>query len=279
MSGVEQRSGRLQMHCSPAAGGDPLHELVGIGLAHVHRAQQSAVGYTRGTAEHARRVGGSTGDIGRCATRGRPRRRGRHHHVHRERGERKPDESADERRPLGPVVEPEHPGDHIGQHKKRHVDAADDDFPPRWLRHLDVLLQPDRRHCAEEQPPIRGGLELPEGRPAEHVGRTAAEVVEHQHEGEWQPIAQHREHFVPAADARGDQSGSDVEQQEFAVERQSVRRGSVDHHRHPDRDGCSARPRQPTLAACRVSTGSARRQGGSREDLACPPGHRTGDHA
>ena len=140
LPGVEQGSGRLQMQRSPAAGGDPLNELVGFGSAPVHRTQQSAVGNTRGAAEHARRVGRPTGDIGRCAARRRPRRRCRHHHVHRERAERQGDEPADERRPLGPVVQPEHTGDHVGQDEKRHVDAADDDFPPRWLRHLEVLL-------------------------------------------------------------------------------------------------------------------------------------------
>ena len=111
-----------------------------------------------------------------------------------------------------------------------------------------MLLQPHRRHCAEEQPPVRSGLELPEGGGAEHVGRAAAEVIEHQHEGEWQPIAQHRERLAPAADACGDQPGGDVEQQQFAVERQTIRRGSVDQHRRPDCDGSSPRPREPTPA-------------------------------
>jgi hypothetical protein len=200
------------MQRPPAAGGDPLHELVGTGPAEVHCAQQPAVGNPRRAAKHARRVGRAEGDVGRRATRCGPRRRSRQHYVYRERGERQRHKAADERRPLGSVVQPEHAGDDIGQHEKRHVDAADDDFPPRWLSHLDVLLQPDRRHCAEEQPPIRGGLELPEGVCAEHVGRAAAEVVEHQHEGERQPVAQHREHLVPPADARGDQSGADVDQ-------------------------------------------------------------------
>jgi hypothetical protein len=248
LSGVEQRPGRLEMQRSPAAGGDPLDELVGAGPAHLHRTQQPAVGNIRGAPKHARRFRRATVDIGRCATRCRPRRCGRHQHVNHERGERQRDEAADERRPLGSVVQPEHTGDDVGQDEKRHVDAADDDFPPRWLSHLDVLLQPHGRHCAEEQPSVRGGLELPESGGAEHVGRAAAEVVEHQHEGEWQPIAQHRKRLVAAADACGDQSGGDVEQQQFAVERQPIRRGSVNQHRRPDCDGRSPRPPEPTPA-------------------------------
>jgi hypothetical protein len=224
------------MQRSPAAGGDPLHELVGAGLAGVHRTQQPAVGNTGRAVKHARRVGRAISDIGGSATGRGPRRRGRQRHVHRERGERQRDEPADELRPLGAVAQPEHTGNDIRQDEKRHVDAADDDFPPGWLGHLDVLLQPDRRHGAEEQPTVRGGLKLPQRWGPEHVGGTAAEVVEDQHEGEWQPVAQYREHFLSAADTRGDQSGGDVEQQQFPVERQAICRGPVDHHRRPDRD-------------------------------------------
>ncbi len=249
LPGVEQRPSRLEMQRPPAPRGDPFHELVGARLAHVHGAQQSAVGNARGAMEHARRVGRATRDVGRRATRGGPRWCGRQQHVHRERRERQGHEPANEGRPLGAVAQPEHPGDRIGQHEERHVDAADQHFPPRRLRQFDVLLQPYRRDCAEKQPPVCGGLELPQRRGAEHVGGAAAEVVEHQHQSERQPVAHHREHFVPASDAGGDQTGGDVEQQQFAVEGQSVCHGAVDHHGGPRGDGDASCPGDPTLAA------------------------------
>jgi hypothetical protein len=200
------------MQCAPAAGGDSLHELVSTGPAQVHSPQQSAVGNAGGAAEHARRVGRGAGDVGRRATRGRPRRRGRQHHVHDKGRERECDESSDEGRPLGSVTQPEHPGDHIRQDEERHVDAADDHLPPRRLSQLDALLQPHRRDAAEKQPAVHSCLELPKGPATEHVGRTSAEVVEHQHQGERKPVPYHRENLVSAPDARGDQAGRDVEQ-------------------------------------------------------------------
>jgi hypothetical protein len=267
LPGVEQRAGRLEVQRPPAPSGDPLHELVGAGLAHVHRAQQAAVGNARGAVEHARRVGRATGDVGRCAARGRPGRRGRQHHVHRERRERQGHEAADECRPLGAVTQPEHPGHGIGQHEERHVDAADQHLPPRRLRQLDVLLQPHRRERAEKHPPIGVGLELPERRGAERVGRAAAEVVEHQDQSERQPIAHHRKHFVSASDAGRDQPGGDVQQQQFTVEGQSVGDGAVDHHRGPRGDGDAARPDESTLAAgpmrCGDRPGGVRRPAGA----------------
>jgi hypothetical protein len=159
---VDQRSGRLQVQRSPAAGGDPFHELMGAGLASVHRAQQPAVGDPRRAFEHAAGVGRAIGDIGRGAAGGRPGWRRWHDHVDRERGERQREEPSDERRPLASVLQPKHSGDQVGQDKKRHVNAADNHFPPRRLRHLDALLQPHRREGAEEQPAVRLGLELPE---------------------------------------------------------------------------------------------------------------------
>lgn len=237
------------MQRPPATGGDALHELVSAGLAHVHCAQKSAVGNARGATEHARWVGRPAGDLGRRTARGRPRRRGRQGDVPDERGERQRDEPPDEGRPLGSVAQPQHSGDHIRQHEERHVDAADDDFPPRRLGHLDVLLQPDGRDVTEKQPAVRGRLELPEGRRTEHVGRPAAEVVEHQHQGERQPVADHREHLVPLPDAGRDQAGRDVEQQQFAVERQPVHRGPVDHDRSPAGDGDAPGPGEPMRAA------------------------------
>jgi hypothetical protein len=150
LSGVEQCSGRLQMQRSPAASRDPLDEEVGAGLAFVHGAQQPAVGDTGGTSEHAVRPGRARGDVGRGAAGGCPRRCCRQKDVDDERDERQRDEPSDKRRPVTSVAQPEHSGDDIGQHEKRHVDPADDHFPPRRLRHFDALLQPHRRDGAEE---------------------------------------------------------------------------------------------------------------------------------
>ena len=140
LSGVDQRAGRLQMERPPTAGGDSLYELVSTRLAHVHRAQQSAVGNACSASVHARRVWRAADDVGRCAARGRPRRGSRQHHVDGNRRERQRNEPTDESRPVGPVVQPEHARDYVRQDEKRHVNAADDHFPPRGLRHLDALL-------------------------------------------------------------------------------------------------------------------------------------------
>lgn len=192
LTGVQQRPGRLQMQGSPAAGRDALDELVSAGLPGVHGAQQTAVGNASCPVEHAWRVRRTTGNVGRRATRRRPRRRGRQHHVDGQRREGQGDEPPDEGRPCGSVAQPEHAGHDVGQHEERHVDAADDHFPPRRLCELDVLLQPHRRNGAEEQPAICLWLKPPERVRAEHVGGTATEVVEHQDEGEGQPVADHR---------------------------------------------------------------------------------------
>ena len=259
------------MQRSPTAGRDPLHELMSAGLAHMHRAEQPAVGNARGAAKHARRVGRAAGDVGRRAARGRPRRCGRQDDVDDQCGERQCDEPPHEGRPLGSVAQPEHPGDHIRQHEERHVDAADDHFPPRGLGHLDVLLQPDCREGAEKQPAVRVRLELPERGGTEHVGRPAAEVIEHQHQGERQPVADHREHLVPLPDTGRDQAGRDVEQQQFAVEGQPVHRGPVGHDDSPAGDGDAPRPGEPMLAAgrggCRGRPARVRREAHLRVTL------------
>ena len=262
------------MQGPPTARGNPLHELVSTRLAHLHRAQQSAVGNACSASVHARRVRRAAGDVGRCAARGRPRRGRRQDHVDGDRSERQRNEPTDECRPVGPVVQPEHARDRVRQNEKRHVNAADDHFPPRGLRHLDALLQPHRRDSAEEQPAISIGLESPERGRAEHVSRTTTEVVEHQHECERQPIAHDGEHLVPAADARGDQPGSDVQQQQFAVERDPVRHGSVGHHQGPRADGDAPCPGEPNFAAGRIrlvgGMGWRRRHGGRPAGAAAP---------
>ncbi len=204
LPGVNQRAGRLQMQRSPAAGRDPLDEEMGAGPASVHGAQQPAVGNTCGVSVHAAWVGRAAGNVGRGAARGRPRRGCGQDHVDGDRRERQRNEPTDECRPVASIAQPEHAGDDIGQDKKRHVDAADDHFPPRRLRHFDALLQPHRRDGAEEQPAIRLGLEMPKGGRAEQRRRPSAEVVQQQHEREWKPIAQDRESCATTADARGD---------------------------------------------------------------------------
>ena len=217
---------------------------------------------------------GPLDDVGRCAARGRPRRGRRQDHVDGDRRERQRNEPTDECRPVGPVVQPEHARDRVRQDEKRHVNAADDHFPPRGLRHLDALLQPHRRDSAEEQPAISIGLESPERGRAEHVSRTTTEVVEHQHECERQPIAHDGDHLVPAADARGDQPGSDVQQQQFAVERNPVRHGSVGDHQSPRADGDAPCPGEPNFAAGRIrlvgGMGWLRRHGGRPAGAAAP---------
>jgi hypothetical protein len=262
------------MQRPPAAGGNPFHELVSTRLAHMQRAEQSAVGNARSASVHARRVGRAAGDVGRCAARGRPRWGRRQDHVDGDRSERQGNEPTDECRPVGPVVQPEHPRDHVRQDEERHVNAADDHFPPRGLRHLDALLQPHRRDSAEEQPAISIGLESPERGRAEHVSRTATEVVEHQHECERQPIAHDGEHLVPAADARGDEPGSDVQQQQFAVECDPVRHGSVGDHQGPRADGEASCPGERHFAAGRIrrvgGMGWLRRHGGRPAGTASP---------
>ena len=249
LAGVDQCSGRLEVQRSPAASGDPLDELVGTGLASVHAVQQPAVRDTCGASEHAARVGGATGDIGRGAASRCPRRCGGQHHVDDQRGERQQDEPPDKRRPVAAVAQPEHSGDDVGQDEKRHVDAADDHFPPRRLRHLEALLQPHGRNSAEEQPAVRLGLEVPNGRSADQRCRPPAEVVHQQHEREREPIAHHCEHLVAATDAGGNEPGGDVKQQQFAIECEPVRQGSVGHHEGPGNDRHPPREREPTVAA------------------------------
>ena len=240
----------------------------------MHRAQQPAVGNACSASIHARRVCGAAGDVGRCATRSRPRRGRRHHHVDSDRRERQRNEPADECRPVAPVAQPEHARDRVRKDEKRHVNAADEHFPPRGLRHLDALLQPHRRDAAGEQPAIGLGLESPERGRAEHVSRTTTEVVEHQHERERQPIAQDSDHLVPAADARGDQPGSDVQQHQFAAECDPVRHGSIGDHQGPRADGDAPGPREPNSAAGRIgrvgAMGRLGRHGGRPAGASAP---------
>jgi hypothetical protein len=217
----------------------------------MHRAQQPAVRDVCGNSEHAARAGRASGDVGRCAAGGCPRRCCRRNDVDDERGEGQRDEPPDKCCPVVPVAQPQHSGDRIGQDEKRHVDAADDHFPPRRLRHLDALLQPDGRDGAEEQPSIRLGLELPKCWRSEQCGRPPAKVVHQQHNREWEPIAQDRKSCVPATDAGGDEPGSDVEQQQFAIECESVGQSPVDHDEGPDGDRRPPDQRQSTLPRCR----------------------------
>jgi hypothetical protein len=253
LSGVEQCSGRLQMQRPPAASRDPLDEEVGAGLAFVHGAQQPAVGDACGTSEHAVRAGRARGDVGRGAAGGCPWRCRRQHDVDDERHEGQHDEPSDKSRPVASVAQPEHAGNDIGQHEKRHVDTADDHFPPRRLRHLDALLQPHRRDGAEKQPSVRLGLEMPEGARSDQCGRASAEVIHDQHQREREPVAHDCERLVPATDAGRNEPGRDVEQQQLAVEREPVGQGPVGHDKRPRGDRRPAGQRQPTLVHRRVS--------------------------
>ena len=247
LSGVEQCSGRLQMQSSPAARRDPLNEEVRAGLASVHGAQQPALEDTCGTSEHAARAGRASGDVGRGTAGGCPRWCCRQDDVDDEGGEGQRDEPSDKRRPVASVAQPEHSGDNIGQDEKRHVDAANDHFPPRRLRHLDALLQPHRRDGAEEQPPVRLGLEMPQRRRSHQRCRSPAEVIHQQHERERQPVAHDCEYLVPSTDAGGDEPGRDIEQQQFAIECEPVRQGPVGHDKGPGGDRHPPRERAPTL--------------------------------
>jgi len=92
------------MQRSPAAGGDPFDELIGPGLAAVHRAEQAAVGGTRAASIHAVRAGRAADDIGSGAAGGCPRRRRREHHIDEDRGERQRDKHPGERRPVASVA-------------------------------------------------------------------------------------------------------------------------------------------------------------------------------
>ncbi len=250
---VDQRASRLQMQRSIAAGGDPLNEEVRTRLACVHRAQQPTVVNTRGTFEHAARIGWAADDVGWGAPSFCPRRRRRQNDVDDERAEAQRDKAPDKRCPIAAVAQPKHSGDHIGQDEKRHVDAADDHFPPRRLRHLDALLQPHRRDGPEEQPPVGLRLKVPQRRRAEQRCRSPAQVIEQQKKRERQPIADDCEYLATPTDARGDQPGGDVEQHQFAIEGEPLGHGSVDHDNSPGGDRQPARIGKPT------ATGLARR--------------------
>lgn len=208
------------------------------------------MGHTYGTPEHAVRAGRAPGDVGRGAAGGCPRRCCRQNDIDDERDEGQHDEPSDKCRPVAAVAQPEHCGDHIGQDEKRHVDAADHHFPPRRLRHLDVLLQPHRRDGAEEQPSVRLGLEMPKRSRSEQRCRPPTEVIHHQHQRERQPVAHDREHLLPATDAGRDEPGGDVEQQQFAIECEAAGQGSVNHNKCPDGDREPPDQRQRTLLRC-----------------------------
>lgn len=247
LSGVHQCPRGLQVQRAPAARGDALHEGVRPRLVGMHGAQQAAVGYADGAAVHASRVRRSTRDVLGRAARGGPRRRRGHHDVDDQGGKRQRDEASNKCSPIGPVAQPQHAGDHIGQQEKRHVDGADNDFPPRRVCHLEVPLQPHRRDRPEKHPPVRLWLQLPQTRRAEQRRRSAAEVVQQQHHSERQPVAYDCEHLVTAADAGGHQPGRDVEQQQFAVEGQPRRHGSIEHHQQPHRHRDSTQQGQPAV--------------------------------
>jgi hypothetical protein len=265
LSGVDQCSGRLQVQRSPAASGDPLDEVVRTRLSSVHAAQQPAVRDTCSAAEHAVGVGRATGDVGRGAASGCPRRCGGQDNVDDQRGERQQDEPTDKRRPVESVAQPEHAGDDVGQDEKRHVDAADDHFPPRRLRHLDALLQPHRRDGSEEQPSVRLRLEMPKGRRSDERRRPSADVVDQQHKRERKPVAHHRPHLVAATDAGSNESGRDVEQQQFAIECEPVSQSSVGHDKGPDGDRRPPDQRQRTLRRCRSANPFDRLERSGRE--------------
>jgi hypothetical protein len=205
------------------------------------------VRHVRGASEHAVRARRATDDVGRRAAGGCPRRCCRQHDVDDECGEGQCDEAPDERCPVISVAQPEHSGDDIGQHKKRHVDAADDHLPPRGLGHLDALLQPHRGDGAEEQPPVGLRLEMPQGGRSQQCCRAPAEVIDHQDKGERKPVAHDGEDLVPSTDAGRDKSGGDIQQQQFAIEGQPVCQRSVGHDEGPDRHRHPPGKRQPTL--------------------------------
>ncbi len=216
---VEQRAGDVEMQSVEATGGDPLDEVAGAVVQRRDGSQQPPVGGRAGP-EHARRVGRATADVGGLTAGRRPRRGGRQHRVDRQRGERQCHEPAHERLPDLPVAQPQGTGHHVGQDEERHVDGADHHLPPRRGGHLQAFLQPHRGHCAEEHPPVDLGLPGPLGRRADQVGRSPAEVVDQQDHGERQPVPEDEDHPLPA-DAGGQQTGAHVEQDQFAVERQT----------------------------------------------------------
>lgn len=252
------------MQGAPAPAGDPFHKRVCAGLVRVHGAQQPAVGHPRGAPEHAPWVGRAVGDLVCGAARGRPRRRRRHQHVDDQSGKRQPDESPGERCPVVSVAQPQQPGDHVRQDEKRHVDGADDHLPPRRLGQLELFLQPHCGHHPKEHPPVHVYLGLPQSGRSHKSGRVAAEVVQQQKKRERQPIAHDGQSLAGTTDTCRDQPGGDVEQQQFAVEREPFRHRPVHHNGGPYRDCNASDEGEPPLARCDGSTTR-----GDRLPLAC----------
>ena len=255
----------MQVQRAPAASGDPLHELVGARLAQLHGTQQPAVGNTSRVPEHACRVGRAIGDVAGGAAGRRPGRRRRQDDIDDQRCKRQREKTPRIRFPFVSVAQPQQPGDRIRHDEKRHVDRADDHFPPRWLRHLEVLLQPDGRHDPEEQPSVDRRLQLPESGCPDQCRRAPAQVVQQQHHGERQPVPNHQQHLAAPPDARGDQSGGDVDQQPLAVECHPGSTAAVHHNKRPGRDRQAARDGQSTVLGrggvrlwfCRASVSAA----------------------
>jgi hypothetical protein len=264
---VDQNPGRLQMQRAPATGGDALHEVVGTGLAELHSAQQPAVGNTGRVTEHAGWVGRAGGDVVGGAARRSPGWRRGQDNVNQQRGKRHREEPPRIRFPHFSVAQPQEAGDRIRHDEKRHVDRADDHFPPRRLRHLQAFLQPHRGQHPEEQPSVDRWLKLPKrGRP-DQCGGAPAQVVQHQDKSKRQPVPDHHQHFAAAPNAGGDQSRSDIEQQQLTIECQPGGQAAIHHHDRPDRDGDTPNNSEPPICR-RPSVTMVIRLDGGRARLA-----------
>ncbi len=75
-----------------------------------------------------------------------------------------------------------------------------------------------------------------------------AHVVQQQHQREGQPVAHHHHRLAAAADAGGNQTGGDVHQQQFPVERQPAGAGPVSDHKRPHEDRDAAGQRESALS-------------------------------
>ena len=233
---VDQPAGRVEVEPGPAARRDSLDPFVGARLRGAHLAEDAAVGHLARGTEHAARRGRPGDDVGGGTPGGRPWRGGRQHHVDRQRTERQHHEQLREFLPLRSVAQPQHGGDHVRQDEERHVGGADDHLPPGRVGLLEMLLQPDGGHHPEEHPAVGIGLPMPQRGSPDQVRGPTAEVVDHQHQGERQPVSQHVQH-PPATDAGDRQAGADVEQQQFAVERDSGGGDPVGDDDGPHTDG------------------------------------------
>ena len=168
----------------------------------------------------------------------------------------------------------QHAGHHVRSEEEGDVDQADDGFPPRRVRLLQVRLQPHGGFVAEEQCLVHVDLQMPLGRPADQQRRAPAVVVEQQHQCERQPIAQHQQR-VPPPDAGCHQAGTDAQQQHVAV----VGDAFVDHPvrdgQRPDGQGGPAQDgeltsRQPVSACRRLGCGLGTGSGIRARQVRCP---------